>query len=190
VRPFFAQALWLLLALAAVAIAVSAAIAGVEGTIGALAGAGLAILDMGLLAAAAAMLARRTGTAGVARISHHPSATAADAPAVSGRSSRHNPQRYINTASGCSGPGGPTQQGLDDFATKPGEKCGLASLGILLALKFPILGGVLYLLVVPLAVEPVGLALGFGALPAALVIGTLAGRLPLTVSVQHPRSLG
>ena len=59
------------------------------------------------------------------RISHHPSATAADAPAVSSRSSRHNPQRYVNTASGCSGPGGLTHQGLDDFATMSGEKSGL-----------------------------------------------------------------
>jgi len=130
VRPFFVQTLWLLLALAAVAIAVSAAIAGVEGSIGALAGAGLAILDLGLLAAAAAMLTRRTGTAGV------------------------------------------------------------ASLGILLALKFPVLGGVLYLLVVPLAIEPVGLALGFSVLPVALVIGVLTGRLSVTVSAPDQRSLG
>ena len=125
-RPFFAQALWLLLALAAVAIAVSAVIAGLEGTIGALAGAGLAILDLGLLAAVATMLGRRTGTAGV------------------------------------------------------------ASLGLLLALKFPVLGGILYMLVVSLALDPVGLALGFGALPAALVLGTLAGHLPL----ENQRSLG
>lgn len=129
-RPFFAQALWLLLALAVVAVAVSAAIGGVEGTTGALAGAGIAILDLGLLAVAVAMLARWKGRAG------------------------------------------------------------LVSLGILLALKFPVLGGVLYLLIVSLALEPVGLALGFSALPAALVIGTLAGRLPLTVSSQNQRSLG
>ncbi|MFH1531477.1 MAG: KamA family protein [Pseudomonadota bacterium] len=61
----------------------------------------------------------------LARISHHPSATSADPPAVSGRFSRRSPRRYSCIDSGCSGPIGPTQQGLDGVATMSGEKSGL-----------------------------------------------------------------
>ncbi len=129
-RPFFAQALSMLLVLAALAVGASIAFAGLPGMYGALAGAGLAVLDLGLLALVAAGLGRRTGLRGA------------------------------------------------------------GSLGILLALKFPILAGALYLLVVSLALNPAGLALGFGSLPTALVIGVLVGRLPMDLQVRNERSLG
>ena len=129
-RAFFAQALWLLMAFAAVAVGAGAALAGTAGAIGALAGAGIAVLDLGFLGGVAGVLGRRGGA------------------------------------------------------------LGRGSLGGLLVMKFPLLAGVLYLLIVPLALHPVGLALGFGSLPMALVTGTLTGRLPMDLRVRNERSLG
>jgi len=120
----------MLLVFAALAVGASAALAGSRGAIGALAGTGLAVLDLGLLALVAAGLGRRSGTSGA------------------------------------------------------------GALGILLALKFPVLGGVLYLLIVSLALHPTGVALGFGSLPMALVIGVLVGRLPMDLGVRNERSPG
>jgi len=67
---------------------------------------------------------------------------------------------------------------------------GAGASGFFLALKFPVLAGVLYLLIVVLALPPVGVALGFGALPAALVAGVLAGRIPLELRLRSDRSHG
>ena len=129
-RPFFAQTLWMLLALAALAVGASCALAGLSGMYAALAGAGLAVLDLGLLALVAAGLGRSSGLPGA------------------------------------------------------------GVLGLVLALKFPILAGVLYLLVVSVAVNPVGLGLGFSSLPMALVGGVLMGRLTMDLQVSNERSLG
>ncbi len=129
-KPFFAQALRLLVIFGACAAAGSLALVGTDGLQGAVAGVGVAFLELGLLAIAASMLARRVGA--------------------------------MRTAAA----------------------------GLLLSIKFPILAGVLYLLVVSLGLDPLGLALGFGSLPASLVLGTLTGRLPMELQMSNERSLG
>ncbi len=129
-KPFFAQALRLLVIFGAFAAAGSYALGGTGALQGASAGIGIAFLELGLLAIAASMLARRVGA--------------------------------MRTAAA----------------------------GLLLSVKFPILAGVLYLLVVTLGLEPLGLALGFGSLPASLVVGALTGRLPMELQMSNERSLG
>ena len=77
-------------------------------------------------------------------------------------------------------------------ATALSRRAGLraAAAGLLLSAKFPILGVVLYLLVVTLGVDPLGLLLGFGSLPAAMIAGVLTGRLPMELRMSKERSLG
>jgi hypothetical protein len=77
-------------------------------------------------------------------------------------------------------------------ATAISRRTGLraAAAGLLLSAKFPILGVVLYLLVVTLGMDPLGLLLGFGSLPAAMVAGVLTGRLPMELRMSKERSLG
>lgn len=65
-----------------------------------------------------------------------------------------------------------------------------AAAGLMLSVKFPILAAVLYLLVVTLGLDPLGLALGFGSLPAAMIVGVLTGRLPMELRMSNQRSLG
>ena len=129
-KPFFAQALRLLIIFGAFAAAGAFALGQIDALQGAAAGIGIALLDLGLLAITASMLSRRVGA--------------------------------MRTAAA----------------------------GLLLSVKFPILGGALYVLVVSLGLDPLGLALGFGSLPASLVVGVLTGRLPMELQMTNERSLG